>query len=300
MRPLALVILTCLGGGIAQGTLLADQPAVEIRNDAKLAAIVDACVKGYGKDFGGVTRNTNGEIVLSFRGREFVFDDARKKTFDELLDTPDIKDTFCQTYPLKNPTDKLPLNFDPGRFRNEGLFKALYGSSESEVSQNCVIVNFCGHKVKFNARCGAADALKAVGQDLDAAFERRPDLKEYVAELGGTFEWRFIAGTKHLSNHSFGTAIDLNVKKAAYWRWDAPSKLASFSRKDWPVEIIETFERHGFIWGGKWWHYDTMHFEYRPELIAYSRAFLLKSQTSPLANESASGGLPTSKTSSSQ
>ena len=26
-------------------------------------------------------------------------------------------------------------------------------------------------------------------------------------------------------------------------------------------------ERHGFIWGGNWYHYDTMHFEYRPELL---------------------------------
>ena len=23
----------------------------------------------------------------------------------------------------------------------------------------------------------------------------------------------------------------------------------------------------GAIWGGRWFHYDTMHFEYRPELI---------------------------------
>jgi hypothetical protein len=30
-------------------------------------------------------------------------------------------------------------------------------------------------------------------------------------------------------------------------------------------ERVEIFERHGFIWGGKWYHYDTMHFEYRPE-----------------------------------
>jgi hypothetical protein len=30
---------------------------------------------------------------------------------------------------------------------------------------------------------------------------------------------------------------------------------------------VEVFERHGFIWGGKWNHYDTMHFEYRPELL---------------------------------
>ena len=26
-------------------------------------------------------------------------------------------------------------------------------------------------------------------------------------------------------------------------------------------------EAEGFIWGGRWYHYDTMHFEYRPELL---------------------------------
>jgi hypothetical protein len=30
---------------------------------------------------------------------------------------------------------------------------------------------------------------------------------------------------------------------------------------------VEIFERHGFIWGGKWGHFDTMHFEYRPEFF---------------------------------
>ena len=34
-----------------------------------------------------------------------------------------------------------------------------------------------------------------------------------------------------------------------------------------PYEIVEIFERHGFIWGGRWYHFDTMHFEYRPELL---------------------------------
>jgi D-alanyl-D-alanine carboxypeptidase len=28
---------------------------------------------------------------------------------------------------------------------------------------------------------------------------------------------------------------------------------------------------YGFIWGGKWYHYDTMHFEYRPELMGFRR-----------------------------
>jgi D-alanyl-D-alanine carboxypeptidase-like protein len=39
-----------------------------------------------------------------------------------------------------------------------------------------------------------------------------------------------------------------------------------------PWEIIRIFESHGFIWGGKWYHYDTMHFEYRPELLIAGKA----------------------------
>lgn len=34
-----------------------------------------------------------------------------------------------------------------------------------------------------------------------------------------------------------------------------------------PMEIVRVFEKHGFIWGGRWYHYDTMHFEYRPEFF---------------------------------
>ena len=37
---------------------------------------------------------------------------------------------------------------------------------------------------------------------------------------------------------------------------------------EYPWEIVAAFEAQGFIWGGKWYHYDIMHFEYRPELLA--------------------------------
>ncbi len=138
--------------------------------------------------------------------------------------------------------------------------------------RNCVAVEFCGKSVKFNSHCGAADALRAVSADLTPLLAQKPELRSYVDKLAGTFNWRKVAGTDELSNHSFATAIDLNVKKAAYWRWLSPTQLETFSRKNWPTEIIETFERHGFIWGGKWWHFDTMHFEYRPEIIAYAKS----------------------------
>ena len=38
-----------------------------------------------------------------------------------------------------------------------------------------------------------------------------------------------------------------------------------------PQAIVAAFARQGFIWGGAWRHFDTMHFEYRPELLPLAR-----------------------------
>ena len=70
-----------------------------------------------------------------------------------------------------------------------------------------------------------------------------------------------------LSVHAFGAAIDINVKSAHYWRWAKPNQQGVYQwRNKIPKKIIDIFEKHGFIWGGRWYHFDTMHFEYRPEL----------------------------------
>ena len=55
---------------------------------------------------------------------------------------------------------------------------------------------------------------------------------------------------------------------ADYWRWSKPDASGAYSwRNRVPEEIVRVFEKHGFIWGGRWHHFDTMHFEYRPELL---------------------------------
>ncbi|WP_456855101.1 M15 family metallopeptidase [Bradyrhizobium sp. USDA 4501] len=42
-------------------------------------------------------------------------------------------------------------------------------------------------------------------------------------------------------------------------------------RQDHPLQQLDAardrrhLRAHGFIWGGKWCHYDTMHFEHRPD-----------------------------------
>jgi hypothetical protein len=68
--------------------------------------------------------------------------------------------------------------------------------------------------------------------------------------------------------------IDINARLSHYWQWDLQSAGIPVSedtplkyRNTIPREIVAIFEKYGFIWGGKWYHYDTMHFEYRPELF---------------------------------
>ncbi len=70
--------------------------------------------------------------------------------------------------------------------------------------------------------------------------------------------------------HSFGMTIDINTTYSDYWQWacKCTNEEASFIYKNRiPQTIVDIFEKYGFIWGGKWYHFDTMHFEYRPELI---------------------------------
>ncbi|MGH7984351.1 MAG: hypothetical protein ACREFF_14590 [Candidatus Udaeobacter sp.] len=135
-------------------------------HDQKLVAILTALAAAYPKALQALEIRSDQRLLVCLAGQKFIYDDGIAKTFDERLDHPDIEDIFYQAYPLANPTDRLPKDFDPGHYRVEALFMALYGDSESAVARNCVVVEFCGNSVKFNARYGAADALRAVSADL--------------------------------------------------------------------------------------------------------------------------------------
>ena len=202
----------------------------------------------------------NNYIIMQ-NGQKFVYDDGLKKSFNELLNSPDIEDMFKFKYP-RGWVKGLPKNYDPGRIRYEKLFRAIYGNSASEVKKNLTYIRWVdGKKILVTKKEGVADALSAVAKELK---NLPPKYKKYLSPIGGTFKWRKIAGTNRLSVHSFGAAIDINVKYSAYWRW---SKGVYRYQNKIPKAIVDIFERHGFIWGGKWYHYDTMHFEYRPELV---------------------------------
>ena len=76
-----------------------------------------------------------------------------------------------------------------------------------------------------------------------------------------------------MSAHSYGIAFDIAVDKSDYWLWKSKNnnELAKVKYANRiPLKLVEIFQRHGFIWGGAWYHFDTMHFEFRPEILRYA------------------------------
>ena len=225
---------------------------------------VERLVWAYGS---AIARIEGGDLVWHDATRMSVDDGRGVKSFEAWLATPDLKDMFRQAYPAGAPAVAPPRNFDPGRARNRALFDKLYGDCVTGgVVANLVNVVWLpkkyGKPLPFNGRHGAAERLAAVSRRLDDLPSRFDD---FLLPPAGTYHCRPIAGTSRISAHGYGIAIDLAVKRSHYWRWAGGVEGAY--RNDIPEEIVAAFEAEGFIWGGRWAHYDTMHFEYRPELI---------------------------------
>jgi hypothetical protein len=203
-------------------------------------------------------------------GAKLLWDDGgANKTYLQKLDQPDLEDMFVQIYPVGILTAPV-VNADPGRIRNEQFFRSMYGNNKRAVERNLTTITWCpklvGQRITVTKINGVDKKLVEISKELD----KHPELKKYVTQIGGTFNWRKIAGTNRLSMHSFGMTVDINTKYSDYWQWacKCTNENASINYANRiPQTIVNAFEKNGFIWGGKWYHYDTMHFEYRPELL---------------------------------
>jgi hypothetical protein len=268
---LALLALAAASVALAQEEVsarLGNNSVSTVRPAAQRSAELDALVAAY-PDF---LKGHDGDVLVWRDGtRTPTTDPKPTRTPAELVGSPDIADMFVWTYPLARMPIAPPTN-DAGRTRPDALFLKMYGHcGTGQVSRNLVKVPWIGGgSVMFTRVNGAATQLAAVADDLR---KLGPDFVRYASPSAGTYNCRVIAGTSLRSMHSYGAAIDLNLQYSAYWQWadKAAHGIAPY-RNQMPIEVIQAFERHGFIWGGRWADFDTMHFEYRPEMIAVAEA----------------------------
>jgi D-alanyl-D-alanine carboxypeptidase len=227
---------------------------------------LDRLVSSYPEKIGGYDT----EFLVLKNGMKFRISDGRtNKTFQDLLENPDIDDMFYAQYPAGAAAKQPAKNIDPGRVRFEPLFVAMYGDcNKNEIVKNLRTIRWLpkhgGGSATITTVNGVAGALEAVSRELD---ELPSDLVKYLMPLAGTYNCRKVAGSSVRSMHAYGAAVDINTKYANYWRWAPSDRNQPHWRNYIPIQIVRIFEKYGFIWGGYWYHYDTMHFEYRPELL---------------------------------
>ena len=219
-----------------------------------------------------IEENSGSIYVVMKSGKKLLYDDKAKKSPQEKLANPDLQDTLEQIYPLTSVNTIMEENFDPGRSRCYGLLSEVYGFSKQSIESKLTKVKVGYGNYQFNSNNNAAASLQMVMKELIPISERNHNVRQCLFPCSGTFNYRVISGTKRLSPHSFGIAIDLASDKRDYWQWatkeSGGKRLASY-----PNELVQVFENNGFVWGGKWSHFDILHFEFRPEIILKSRYF---------------------------
>jgi hypothetical protein len=220
-----------------------------------------------------LSRIENGVLVWKDGARMPIRTQPPGRAYDQRLAAPDIADMFSIAYRPGPPAGPPGVDDDPGRIRYEPFFRKMYGDcAKGEVTPRMRRVAWMpgrgGGFVEITTVNGVDKQLEAVVRDLQTL---PTSMTRYLVPSAGTYNCRAIAGTDRTSMHAYGAAIDISTKTSDYWLWAKSKGSGPIPyRNQVPIQIVQIFERHGFIWGGKWYHYDTMHFEYRPELLPAS------------------------------
>ena len=151
--------------------------------------------------------------------------------------------------------------------------------TRDEAYSNLRVVRFLGHSVRIHYKI--VDALAAVNERILEEARADRTVQTWINNLAipETWSWRNIAATQSRSLHSYGIALDLLPRSLGrlqtYWLWTSQYRVDWYNvpyeeRYHPPDAVIKAFEAYGFTWGGKWQQFDTMHFEYRPDILILS------------------------------
>ena len=250
---------------VAQNFIHADTERYSYEINAKRDLL--SLMMAYPEYIKGVERGEDGLIYIVMQsGASILYDDKKQKSYEQKLADADIEDTLEMLYPIEDISSLMEGNFDPGRIRSYSLLREVYGASKEAIEGNLSGTGLGSGSGLFNKQNGALQALQEAFKRVSDICAADTSVYGFVYPLGGTYNYRHIAGTGRLSPHAFGIAIDLHSAPEDYWRWASRDK-GQRRLDSYPRELVRAFEDCGFVWGGKWAHFDILHFEYRPEII---------------------------------
>lgn len=253
-------------------------PDPEIQDLEVLDARVSAFVEAYAPLIDSVSYEED-DVVFFLGSRPIHFQGGRMLAPDR-LDREDECDPIFYRYPLGPMTELPDVPDEMPRYCTD-LLESLWGDTEKQIREHGRSVIFLDHRMFVNELLVAP--LGAVEAEVRRVATRDPSVQAWIEEMEITysFSYREIAGSETRSQHAWGMAVDFVPGsydgRAVYWRWSRVLDREGWHRipieQRWspPQTVIEIFERHGFVWGGKWAHFDGIHFEYRPEILLYSR-----------------------------
>jgi hypothetical protein len=232
----------------------------------------------------------NGDWTVTVYGERYYYSNGRllPEEFREKAEEYDPQ-------PFYNYPAELPPWHDPGpeeaeRFRDFALrrqanppkrsqhfYDALWRARTRDESYERVkTIRFLGRQVLVHYTI--MEELALVEERILKEAREDPVVRQWIADLDSLsgWNWRSISGTRSRSFHAYGAALDLLPASQGglqtYWLWTAEKNPQWWTvpyekRLHPPEKVIKAFESQGFIWGGKWLFFDTMHFEYRPEIL---------------------------------
>ncbi|MDR1419315.1 MAG: M15 family metallopeptidase [Treponema sp.] len=174
---------------------------------------------------------------------------------------------------------------NPAR-RSQHFFDDLWRAHSRDESWDRVkSIRFLGHPVMIHY--SILEDLALVEERILAESKTNAQVRQWIGSLDTLdgWNWRSIAETQSRSFHAYGAALDLLPasldSRETYWLWAARRNAdwwtISYDRRlHPPAAVIRAFESQGFLWGGKWLFFDTMHFEYRPEIFILNNLPLSK------------------------
>ncbi|GHV86636.1 hypothetical protein AGMMS50230_22440 [Spirochaetia bacterium] len=232
----------------------------------------------------------NGDWAVQLRGKWFYYAGGRFLPEEHLEAAESYARQSFYAYFPELPPWKEPEGEQAERLKNvlanrranppqrdPEFYDTLWQAhNRNEASNNLVQITFLKKNVgvhkELAARLGKINTLILEEAKTD------PAVQDFIDTIGsiGAWNWRTVAATVSRSYHSYAVALDILPKNlrglASYWQWTADYnpewyKVPYSKRYHPPLSVVRIFERYGFCWGGKWPLFDTMHFEYRPEIL---------------------------------